>query len=191
MSGLLVVNRLELMRQSLRRGNLQKKTPALALSPEQLFRTYRGFDGQIWPGLTESQVRLNGGLASLAQIALVEEYLTGLGDQAENDMIILEFESDAIGSSVSAEWSFAGYELGYFDSQWSHFSIILNEVLYGHDANLQSHARNLNENLLLHSKQEAQTLLVERANLARSGVDVEGGEKMCPIAVYARSTRAS
>ncbi len=46
------------------------------------------------------------------------------------------------------EWPLLGIDLGYFHSRWSHYSTILNEILFGTQPARRAYAERLNENLL-------------------------------------------
>ena len=69
--GIVVIDRLELMRQARRSGVLAKRTPAVALPAEEVFHHYRGFDGQIWPTLERRPFSTDGGLAAPSDWAAV------------------------------------------------------------------------------------------------------------------------
>jgi len=69
------------------------------------------------------------GLASVEDWPLVREYKEKLPRCEECDIIMLARPGTDDEAVRRAGWAAAGFDLGYFDSEWSHFSIVLNEVL--------------------------------------------------------------
>jgi len=189
-SGILVVNRFELMRRAAGAGVLAKREPALSIPHDEVFRRYRGFDGLSWPELDPRGFRVHDGLAAIADYPLVDEYARALAQAAECDVIVLAQHGAAIEAIREAGWSAAGFDLGYFESEWSHFSIILNEVLLGVHVELRSFAGGLNEHLLLAKPEDAVPILTERNRLAKLGNDFEQEVQAEPIAVFLRPNSA-
>lgn len=184
--GLLAVDRLELMHRAVQAGVLAKRKPAVEIPAEKVFREYRGFDGVPWPDLEHPEFRTEDGLADIGDLALVEQYVRRLSRRDDCDVVLLAKPGADFETVRRAGWTVAGFDLGYFHSEWSHFSVVLNEVLFGVHFELRSFASRLNEHLLLRTLGDAIALLSERNQLAGTGVDLEQGDLMEPIAVFLR-----
>jgi hypothetical protein len=155
------------------------RLPALGKTHEEALGTYRGFDALAWPHEDHPGFRVHDGVARLSDLAQVRAYLASLPDYAECDLIAIGTES----TKPPPNWRFLGLDVGYFQSEWDRFSVLLNEVVYGAHEDLRRHAASLNRYLLLDSEAPARALLRERAEIARQGGDVEEGE-MNTIAVF-------
>jgi hypothetical protein len=84
-------------------------------------------------------------------------------------------------------WSLAGFDIGYFESEWSHYSAILNEVLFGRYDELRTFAGRLNEHLLVATVELGLALIKERHRLLAMGRDLEQEPpSMEPIVVRVR-----
>jgi hypothetical protein len=120
---------------------------------------------------------------AINDLSLVVQYMSKLPNADECDLILL----GPSGSTAPREelgWSPAGFDVGYFESEWSHFSVILNEVLFGVHDELRSFASRLNEHLLVETFEESWTLLKDRNRLARLGADLEQASRLEPIPVF-------
>lgn len=182
--GILVVNRLELMDRAVRAGVLAKRKPAVEIPGEEVFRRYRGFDGVPWPDLEHPEFRTENGLAAVTDWSLVDQYVRKLPRHEDCDLVLLARPGTDAETVRKSGWTAAGFDFGYFDSEWSHFSVVLNEVLFGVHSELRSFASRLNEHLLLGTLGDAVALLTERNRLAQTGVDLEQGDVMEPIAIF-------
>lgn len=185
---LLVLNRIEMMRRFARLGSLERREPAIGLTHSQVFHAYSGFDGDFWPESGEHEIRLTDGLAGCDQLSVVVEYFRNIRVKDEVDLVMLEFGPTPNGTRPDGAWTFVGYDLGFIESEWSHFSIILNEIIYGHLRELREFAEGLNEHLLIATESQAELILDRRGLLSSAGADVENGENMQAIAVYVRSS---
>jgi hypothetical protein len=103
----------------------------------------------------------------------VNRYIQNLPNASEWDVILLSRLGPTRESVRPAGWSHAGFDVGYFQSQWSHFSVILNEVVFGVHPELRLFASRLNEHLLLSRLESASELIAERKRLAAAGKDLE------------------
>lgn len=184
--GILVVDRFELMRRAARVGVLAKRKPAVEIPSEKVFREYRGFDGVPWPDLEHPEFRTEDGLAALGDSALVDQYVRKLSQREGCDLVLLARLGADVEIVQKSGWTAAGFDLGYFHSEWSHFSVVLNEVLFGVHSALRSFGSRLNEHLLLGTLEDAVALLTERNQLAATGVDLEQGDLIEPIAMFLR-----
>ncbi len=180
--GLLVVNRMELMRIAERAGRIMDREPALAISAEEVFRRYRGLDGVAWSTEGHPPLR-DDGLAEPSQLAAIEDYARKLPSPHENDIILLVQPGTSGESTQRLGWRLIGFDVGYYESAWSHFSVVLNEVIWGTIDELRSFADKLNEYLLLNNVGDAEALVRRHVALASEGSDVEQGE-VEPLAIY-------
>src|SRR5689334_23259500 len=123
--GLVVVNRLDLLRLARRGGS--RLSPAVEMEPEEVFRRYRGFDGIFWPEKDEAGLEEIDGLAELRDLPLVETYFGKLTCKDECDLLAV----GPPGARLGADWIPAGFDLGYCEFDGGHFSVVLNEILFG------------------------------------------------------------
>jgi hypothetical protein len=188
-AGILVVNRIELMRRAVQSGALARRKPAVDAPGEAVFRRYRGFDGVPWPDLEHPEFRTESGLAEVTDWALVEQYVRRLARPEDCDVLLLAQPKTDNEAALESGWMHAGFDLGYFDSEWSHFSVVLIEVLFGVHPELRAFASRLNEQLLMENVEDAIALLTERNRLAQRGVDLEQGDLIEPIAVFLREIK--
>jgi hypothetical protein len=142
---------------------------------------YRGFDGHAWPGNLVNDVEMIDGLAPVSELEKLLPYWKGIGDAAV-DLVYCAFHEDP----ELPDFRFAGFDAGYFCSEYLHYSIVLNEVLYGSASMLTTFATQLNAHLLLPTEEHARALLAARhsVNLAQANLEV-GDEPLQPIAIFA------
>jgi hypothetical protein len=182
-AGILVVDRVGCLRG---RGPVgpPKRPPVLGKTNEEVLRGYRGFDGLVWPEMSNRGLRVAEGLAPVRDANEVRAYARSLPYASECDVVGLAFAAETRAFD-SKEWHFIGIDVGYFESEWSLFSVILNEIIYGIHPALVDVASELNESFLLGSHRRAARLLELRAQVERSGADVErGGPPMTAIEIY-------
>jgi hypothetical protein len=180
--GLLVVDRLALMRLALRADRLKGLRDGEA--PEAVFRRYRGFDGQPWPVEAHPQFRTDGGLAGVADRRAVEAYLRGLPNAGDCELLLLvRVDTAAFKGTHRAGWSFAGFDVGFFESEWSHYSVVLHQVIWGRLPELASFANRLGPYLLLGALRDALALVSAHERVRAAGGDVEEGAVQ-PMAVF-------
>lgn len=184
--GILVVNRFELLRRGQETGALSKHVAPREMTHEEVFRRYRGFDGLAWPQLEHPQFRTEDGLADAGDAAGVDAYVETLPRRDECDVIALARMgvSDAVVRPQG--WCAAGFDLGYFQSEWSHFSVVLNEIIYGTRLELRRFVSALNEHLLIPTLEEAVEIIKERERVAATGADLEEAAHIEPIAIFIR-----
>lgn len=134
--------------------------------------SYRGFDGHAWPGNLIDDVALVDGLAPISELDRLMEYLKRL-DGLDIDLIYCSF-----GEEPGIEGlEFVGYDVGYYESEYLHYSVILNEVLYGSCARLNAFVERLNMQLLATAEADALELLAIRESIGKSECDLEKGEE--------------
>lgn len=188
--GILIVNRMEMMRRMPRgAGGEPAMRPSLELSVGSVFRCYRGFDGVLWPDGDELPFSIEDGLVAIEEWGAVGRYLKRLACRDECDVVLLSRGGLDDGRVRDLGWSRAGVDVGYCEAEYSRFSVILNEILFGrHDA-LRRFAARLNRCLLFDTLQDARELLAERARLVAANLDLEAEPPvMAPIVVYIRET---
>ncbi len=183
--GIVVIDRVELMRQADRAGVLAKRAPAVALSSEEVFLRYRGFDGRHWPVRDGRAFVTDSGLAAAKDWGVVSAYAAALPNCSDCEVVFLARQGGELDRSPIAEWSLLGFDVGCLESEWSHFSVILNEVIFGVHPELRKFADSLNEHLLFSTQEASLSLIVERNRVAAEGKDVEHIEQMETIAVFA------
>jgi hypothetical protein len=184
--GILVLDRSELLQLAKRSGILAKRMPAVSLDAEEVFRRYRGLDGEPWPRGRPSSIGA-AGLASISQWDDVVCYIDNLLTRMERDVILLGNCGLTEERLAGLGWSRAGFDVGYFDGDWSHFSVVLNEVLFGIHNELRRFGGLLNSQLLCATCEDAYALVDERNRLARKGEDVErGGPAVEPVEIFIR-----
>ena len=189
-SGILAVNRQSLLRLALKNGKLRTRPPALPMTHEQVFSAYRGFDGTAWPEPEPPPFPIVNGLARPKDLVLVENYTKELRARDECDIIGLAIAGGREFEGRDSPWIWAGFDVGFFESQWSHYSTILNEVVFGAHSALRAFAKLLNQALLFESDEQVASLLALRAELARGGADVEESQSgMQRVSIYVLKSR--
>lgn len=176
-------------RRASQRAVQRPRSPAVPLAEPEVFVRYRGLDGRPWPDLESARFELEDGLADIAEWPAVTAYLDRLPSRDECDPVVLAPQLVNIDRIQYPGWHLAGLDIGYYESECSHYSVILNEVIFGAYDELRRFAGVLNEHLLLSSPADARELLAERSRLAAHGADVEHEPPaMGPITVLVRRT---
>jgi hypothetical protein len=165
---------MQLYRDAIRAGIVGVRRPAIAMSDIDVFRLYRGIDGNAWP-ISPPTFALEGGLAAPELYPLVKAYLEDIAGK-EADLVALR-------GAPSPKFRLLGFDVGAYESEFSHFSVILNEVLYGTLEELRDKASLLNEHLLCASDSSAFEVLRMHEILLERGADVE--EMSAPMEVIA------
>src|SRR5262245_24022583 len=98
----------------------------------------------------------------ISDLPRVQDYIRNLDQSKECDIILLSWPVATLEGARDLCWSFAGIDVGCFESEWSHFSVILNEIIFGVHDELRAFAERLNENLLLPTLEDVLPLLNER-----------------------------
>lgn len=139
-------------------------------------RRYRGFDGIAWPGETVREIALADGLAPLAELPTLLGYYGKIADRSI-DLIYCAFDE-----MISLPgFTFVGFDVGYYESEYSHFSVVLNEIVAGSLQELRTLASSLNESMLVPTEVECAAILDLRARLLSAGADLERGEEQIGI----------
>lgn len=174
------------MRRGERSGSLIERAPARENTNYEVFRRYRGFDGVAWPELEHPEFCTEDGLADLADLGRVKAYVARLSRADECDIIALARIEVSASIPALAGWKLAGFDVGYFETEWSHFSVVLNEILYATRPELRRFAAALNEHLLIPTLDTALEVIVERGRMATAGADLEQAAYIEPVAIFLR-----
>jgi hypothetical protein len=169
LSGLLLIERF-----------VVSKPSTIGRTPAQAMMAYRGFDGIAWPGDTLRDLEIDDGLSPLTELAKIREYY----DKAEESMDLV-YLSGAVSAAVPG-FFFAGFDVGYFESEYSHYSVILNEIIFGTHPELIRFGTRLNDSLLAPTEQMCAEVIQQRSALLATDADIERGpEVIGAIPIYA------
>jgi hypothetical protein len=169
-SGLLLVERYAAVRPS-----------AIGVDAENAMNAYRGFDGIAWPGETIRDFQLQNGLASVLELEKVLSAYTNLRDGLVDVVYFPSYDS-----APPPGFFFAGYDVGYFESEYSCYSVILNEIIFGTVPELTVFGAALNESLLAPAGEVCEHLMRRRLAALASGVDLERGPaEIVSLPIYA------
>ena len=180
-TGIVVVDRLKLLRDH----GPPLRSPAVDGSHEEICRRYKGFDGVLWPESDRRKFDVEDGLASLEDLADVDRYLMEVASRNDCDIIAVSRDGGELPPG-SRPWGFVGFDIGYLESEWSQFSITMNEVIYGTIPELRKFAKMLNEHLLVPTQELAYEVMREHNRLAATGADVEEVTDIELIAIFLR-----
>jgi hypothetical protein len=165
---------------------VMKRTPAVALSHQEILTVYRGFEGEAWPDCEFlNGIHLQAGLASLDQHKLVEEYYQEISRENLCDMLCIGFHEEFNPLHyLPAAYLLLGYDYGFYLSETGIFSSLFHEVIYGMYSEMRQFSGLLNDVLLLPTIESAKELELTRNSLLASGADLEGYEKCQAIVIY-------
>lgn len=186
-AGVLVVDRGWLLDKARSSGMLHSRKPeAFGMgSGEDTFQRYRGFDGLAWPGGAPRSIPVVEGLAEIDLLRAAVHYASVSGRGW--DVVVLSAMRLDMEVVVRQHLVFRGFDVGFFESEWSHFSSLLNECLFGSNERLRSFAARLNSSMLFANEADAGVYLNVRDEMARSGVSLESGPPMIPYAIYSEA----
>ena len=178
-AGLLVVKRVWADREALvPRG----RTPAVGRSHEEIGRRYRGIEGLQWPQSEHStKPELGNGLADPNTIQLVQRYRN---EHCPLECDLIYIAPPTARTPVPQGMFFLGFDFGYYESEWSQYSVIFNEVIYGLYAPLRAFATALNSSLLAPTISVTQQIEECRNAHLREGADLENDATPVALAVY-------
>jgi hypothetical protein len=181
--GFLVLDRLALYRLSQTRTK-RIVAPSVGFDAEETFKRYRGFDGAPWPELGSGGAPFDGGLVPMDQLASVREYFSRRAVREEFDLIALVHTAAFREYLRGLGWRSAGYDVGYFESEWAHYSGILNEVLFGSHGKLRAFASRLNGSLLFDRSDDADAFVGAHLSASAEGADVEHVGEFSAIEIF-------
>jgi hypothetical protein len=158
------------------------RTPAVALSHQEILTVYRGFEGEAWPDCElVNAINLQNGLASSNQLELVEKYYKSVSQEFLCDMLYIGFDE---GLNPPSAYIFLGYDFGFYLSETGVFSSLFHEVIYGMHSEMRQFSSLLNDHLLLPTVESAKELELTRNSLLAAGADLERYEQCQPIVIY-------
>ncbi|GEM_PF-6135837 len=194
-TGLLVTNR-DIFRRDRRLPRSRERLPAIDGTEDEVLRKYRGFDGRPWPdrdALEAYRITLTDGLASFDQYDKVLAYYADMSKQHEL-VYLLALGFPGVENPhplLSNQFFFAGYDYGYYLAEYSVFSSIFNEMIFGYYEELRNFAKELNNYLLAPSLDLVKSIHDVRTKMLNTaGTDLERGgpDEFGPIAVYLPTT---
>lgn len=128
---------------------------------------YAGFDGAVWPEEESANVVIDDGLASIDQLREVRRYAARVQGAAIRYLVV---GSD---SGELSESSFLGIDLGWYESQWSHFSVNFHEIAFGRYEALASFRTSLNSAGLFADSSRIAGYIEKRNALKQKRADLE------------------
>jgi hypothetical protein len=180
--GVIAVDRLWLLERARASGVRKGPSPALDMTEEEVFRRYRGFDGQVWPVREHPDFATKDGLAPLSALPAVRRYVATLDPRCE--IVILSTNELQTNGDGNEKLRFVGWDVGFFESEWSHFSSILHECVFGSDEVLRSYAERLNSSVLFEHQADALAFLGARAEAAGRGAELESDAEFAAFAIH-------
>lgn len=166
-----------------------KRQPAVNLSHEKILACYRGFDGEPWPEIPNSEVPLlHDGLASADKFSTVEVFYGAASNSYLCDLLYVQCgrRSTFVPASL-VDLAFLGYDYGYYLSESNLYSSLFHEIVYGLYDQMRNLAGVLNNHLLLPSIEVVELVDRTRSELIKTGADLERDETSIPIAIYGAS----
>jgi hypothetical protein len=93
---------------------------------------------------------------------------------------------------IRGNFTWAGYDYGYCSETEGLFSVIFNEVIFGHYPQLAHFTMELNKQYLLERREDVLTLQLERQKLENTRADLETGQmEPWSVWVYANTSWTS
>ena len=145
-------------------------------------KNYGGFDGDPWPGkLGVLADFIEDGLVAATHFSRVKSYYDVVSKLWPCDLVYLSFGTTAaLPDSLQTRFRLRGYDCGFYKSEFSCFSAILNEVLGSFEI-LAEVRKWLNPHLLFPSFEVANRFRQMRAKLLRKGIGLESGGPSCRV----------
>ncbi|MBN9378082.1 MAG: hypothetical protein BGO14_01155 [Chlamydiales bacterium 38-26] len=143
----------------------------LNLSVEEVIKAYKGFE------------------AESIQFYSLADYKNLPWTGLKNDLLFLYLstEPSPIPFQIKSEFYHLGYDFGICEVDWTVYSSIFNEVLFGNIQDLISYKDQLNENLLFKDRATAESYREFHHILYNNHIDVEHDEAMCIYEVWGRT----
>jgi len=166
MKGLIVIGRDNHRDRTLYPGGSDIKC-AISISIHEVLSTYRGVEGVLWPRQELLGEKYNNiCVLSIDEIRYVRSYLEGVTFNGKVDVIYIVAANESIIDSIDIPLPFLGYDYGYID-EYGSYSIIYNEILYGHYKEMREYASCLNTNMLFDALPDILKLKHTRDDLLR------------------------
>ena len=147
------------------------RPPSPSLTREAVTARYGGFDGKLWPA--PDPPPLTSGLAPPFFAKEVQRYFDRIR-QPNTSLLYVHFATDRrpdFAHDLTME--FCGFDYGTLVSEYSHFSSILNEMIYGVYGEMQSLVPILNSSLLFPSLHDVSRAHAVRSLLVGRGAHLE------------------
>lgn len=161
-----------------------ERTPTLGISHDDVAERYCGFNRV---SCTEN--------VSDEKIGCLPE--DGVFDLADFEMALYIFNKNfSVGCDLiylgsiyrprvlPESFQFRGLDLGYYHSMYNYYSVILNEVIYGLEPEMQKFGVFLNSVLLFTNLEEVNRLRSTRLFLLKMGADLEDDGACTPIGIW-------
>jgi hypothetical protein len=160
----------------------------LGLSPHEIEERYVGLDCEPWPeDASPPSMGEFAGLAPLSELPLVQQRYLALKRRDPSARLLYLAKCD-IGEprdpSPPNGFESLGYDYGFIDSQFNHYSVLANEVLYGLYERMASFAAHLNGRLLLPTFDLIRFLNRVRNELLEEGADLERWDESYPVGIF-------
>ena len=165
------------------RGRLEGRSSCVNMTNEQIFDSYQGIDGDVWPSPPFADWEETG-ILPLTEWESVTALVNGASRRDTIDVVALVRGPTAADDLLHTGWRFLGCDIGYLESKWSHLSAVLHEVVFGIHPSLTRFSSALNANLLLDTVEAAIALLQARTVFASGGGDVEMVGEMSILGVF-------
>jgi hypothetical protein len=155
-------------------------------SYKEIKHKYRGVGGQhAWPDIGNPPPPLIDGLASVDSIVFCRAYWEVAKKKYPRDQINLVAIGD-VEANNEVRFAFLGYDCGCYESEYNHFSSVLNDLLFMTIKDFEPFHHLLNKNLLFFSYVEAEAFLAKRKILLMQGYPLETDEtEFSVIPIYA------
>jgi hypothetical protein len=142
----------------------------------EIWHRYRGVGGRhAWPDIGSPPPPLVNGLAPVDAIESCRVYWEAAKKKYPRDKINLVAIGD-VEANNEVQFAFLGYDCGYYESEYNHFSAVLNDLLFLIVKEFEPFQHLLNKNLLFQSHVEAEAFLEKRKSLLMQGYPLETDE---------------
>jgi hypothetical protein len=139
-------------------------------------------------GLSEGWLLLDG-LVPETRLAEIRIYFSRVSRRSPCDLLRISLQEPlpSPGYLEGCDAPFAGYDVGYYDGAYAHYSLLSSEVMSGRYEVLARYETALNRYGLLPTKDLANEVVRQASDLRRQGYNLEVGE-FVPIAINLIST---
>lgn len=141
----------------------------------EVLRTYRGISGRAWPDEQELPIEIpESGLVATDRLAEVLPYFKAVSTRYNCHLLYCQvYDNIPAALVLPANLRFLGFDHGYLRNQYSCYSIVLHEVVYGLYSEVQKASPLLNEDLLVSSLESLKAIEEARNQLLAEGCDLE------------------
>jgi hypothetical protein len=121
---------------------------------------YSGFDGEFWPGVSQTDPLLEQGLAPFEEIERLKKRAQVVNNPGGRLIAIAENNR-----LPEENFAFCGFDVGVLENTCDHFSFILNDIL-NRDGLFRSEAPSLNQRRLFRTEFDARRFIEARLQSA-------------------------